>query len=581
MLLASVVFALEQPKVLPPDEAFKIQASQVADAIVIDIKLGENIYLYDDKFKISIVKPKVIFLDTVIKRPEAIVYEEYKIFNENFTLLLPLATVKRDIGGGAFTLRVEFQGCSKSGICYQPMQKDFTFTLPLSQTQAQAQAQIPSNNQVNKETSEESAIANSIATNSIWLVLLSFFGFGLLLSFTPCVFPMIPILSSIIVSQSENITTKKAFWLSSVYVLAMALAYTIAGVLAGLFGTNIQASLQNPWVISLFSFVFVALALSMFGFYKIQLPSFIQSALTKKSDQMQGQGFVSVAVMGFFSALIVGPCVAAPLAGALVYISQSGDALLGGAALFTMSLGMGVPLIAIGMSAGKFMPRPGGWMENVNKVFGVVMLAVAIWMLSRIISAQATMLLSAILVLSSSVYMGALQPLEQTVSGWKKLLKSLAIIFLLYGAALFIGVMSNAENMLAPLERFGVSVTNTGVEKKQNAFMQIANLQELEKALKNATKPVMLDFYADWCVSCVELEKFTFSDPLVQAKMQNFILLQADVTANNNAHKELLKAFGLFGPPAILFFKDAKELEAKRVIGFKNAKDFLAHLGSI
>ncbi len=287
------------------------------------------------------------------------------IYGESMSLTIPISIIKKYVSSGEFKLKVEFQGCAALGICYQPMKEYFTFDLD-------GLSQKIENTMVKGEVSEQDFITSTLYNENIWLVLLSFLGFGILLSFTPCIFPMIPILSSIIVSQSgKNMTTKRAFMLSLVYVLSMSLAYTIAGVLAGLFGANISAALQNPWAIGIFSGVFVVLALSMFGFYELQMPSFIQSKLSKKSDEMQGQGVLGVAVMGFISALIMGPCIAAPLAGALVYIGQSGDALLGGAALFVMSIGMGLPLLAIGTGAGKYMPRPGEWMDAIKSIFGV------------------------------------------------------------------------------------------------------------------------------------------------------------------------------------------------------------------
>lgn len=570
-IVATFLFSATQPKVLSPEEAFKITAIKSGDVISIDVSLGENIYLYDDKLQLSITKPKEISIDADVKRPEAIDYEDFMIQKSSFKLLVPISVIKKYVNTNEFTLQLAFQGCSKNGICYQPMEKSFDFVLNVSNEKQNNQAQA---------LSEEDSIANTLATSSLGIILLTFFGFGVLLSLTPCIFPMIPILSSIIVSQSDNMNTKRAFVLSLTYVLAMSVAYTFAGVMAGLFGANLQAALQNPWVISIFSMIFVLLAFSMFGFYNIQLPSFIQSALTKKSDQMQGHGVVGVAIMGFLSALIVGPCVAAPLAGALIYIGQSGDALLGGLALFMMSLGMGLPLILIGMSAGKFMPRPGEWMDNVKSIFGVVMLGVAIWMLSRIVSSEVTMALSTALVITSSVYMGALEQLEKSSSGWKKLVKSFAIILFIYGVFLFIGTLTKSSNILNPLENISTSKA-VSVEKHESEFKRVKTLSELKSIINSSQKPVMLDFYADWCISCIELEKFTFSDAKVKSKLNDFLLLQVDVTKNSSDDKELLKEFGLFGPPAILFFKDGNEQKSKRIIGFKNADEFLFHLGSI
>jgi len=577
LLFSTSLFAVKQKTILSPEEAFQVSAKLTGDLIVVDIELGKNIYLYSEKLKISIVEPIKASLDSDIKKPKAVYNKEDMIYSESMSLTIPISIIKKYVSSGEFKLKVEFQGCAALGICYQPMKEYFTFDLD-------GLSQKIENTMVKGEVSEQDFITSTLYNENIWLVLLSFLGFGILLSFTPCIFPMIPILSSIIVSQSgKNMTTKRAFMLSLVYVLSMSLAYTIAGVLAGLFGANISAALQNPWAIGIFSGVFVVLALSMFGFYELQMPSFIQSKLSKKSDEMQGQGVLGVAVMGFISALIMGPCIAAPLAGALVYIGQSGDALLGGAALFVMSMGMGLPLLAIGTGAGKYMPRPGEWMDAIKSIFGVVMLGLAIWTLSRVVPAGIIMFLWAMLFLSSAIYMGALERLEQGASGWKKLIKSLALVIFIYGIMLFVGTMTSATNPLNPLEKFS-SRPSTGASAQiidEKIFTVVPTLRELKFIIAKSKKPVMIDFYADWCVSCVELEHYTFSDTLVREKLKEFNLIKIDVTKNSADDKEILKEFGLFGPPAIMFFKNGKELKSKRIIGFKNAEVFLAHLNSL
>jgi len=568
--------AITQRKVLTPEEAFQVNAKRSGDVISVSIKLGDNIYIYDDKLKYSLVEPLVQSLDKDIKRPTPINHDEFIVHEQPIDILIPISLIKKYVDSGKFKIQVEYQGCSSSGICYQPMTNEFSFDSGSGSSKIEVTEA--------GDLSEQDSIVASLKNSSVWLVLLTFFGFGILLSMTPCIFPMIPILSSIIVSQSkDNMSTKRAFMLSFVYVLAMSLAYTIAGVLAGLFGANIQAALQNPWIIWTFSAVFIALAFSMFGFYEIQMPSFIQSKLTKKSDQMQGQGIVGVAVMGFLSALIMGPCVAAPLAGALVYIGQSGDALLGGAALFVMSMGMGIPLLAIGTGFGKYMPKPGGWMDAIKAIFGVIMIALAVWTLSRVVDAKIIMFLWMGLIVGSSIYMGALESIEKGVSGWKKLVKSIAVILFIYGIMLFIGAMTSATNPLNPLEKFTSStstIVNQDLEKKSE-FKRVATLEELKKLIKNSDKPVIVDFYADWCVSCIELENYTFLDSLVKNKLEEFTMLQIDVTKNSDEDKKLLKEFGLFGPPAIMFFKEGKELKNRRLIGFKDAKEFLIHINNL
>ncbi len=578
LFFTTSLFAITQRKVLSPEEAFKVSAKRTGDLIVISLELGKDIYVYDDKLKISIIEPTKVSLDSDIKKPEPVDYKDYQIHKKPLKFMIPISVIKKYVSSGEFKLELEYQGCATSGICYQPTKSNFSFDLGTGSAK-----NVETKSSV--ELSESDFITNTLKNGNVWIVLLSFLGFGILLSFTPCIFPMIPILSSIIVSQSgKQMSTKRAFILSLVYVLSMSLAYTIAGVLAGLFHSNISAALQDPWIIGIFSAVFVALSFSMFGFYELQMPSFIQSKLAKKSDEMQGHGVVGVAVMGFLSALIMGPCVAAPLAGALVYIGQSGDAILGGAALFVMSMGMGLPLLVIGTGAGKYMPKPGGWMDAIKAMFGVVMLALAIWTLSRVVPDYIITLLWTVLVISSAVYMGALESLKEGVSGWKKLIKSFAVIMFIYGIMLFIGAMTNATNPLNPLEKFSStrSVQNISTESvEEHSFRVVPTLKELKIVIAESKKPVMVDFYADWCVLCIELENYTFSDPSVKKKLQEFMLIQIDVTKNSDEDKALLKEFGLFGPPAIMFFKDGNELKSKRLIGFKDAKEFLAHINSL
>ncbi len=574
--------AFPRQNILSPEEAFVVSSAQTKNGVNIKIKLGEKMYAYDNKLHVELLSPEKVMLDKESTRPKPVKFHEFIVHRKDININIPIDVIRKYVQSGKYKLKVSYQGCSERGLCYAPMSNTYEYALLKKISKIDKPQDSTS---ITSDVSQEDTIAQSIKNSSFLMVLLTFFGFGLLLSLTPCVFPMIPILSSVIVSQSDkNMNVKKAFFLSLVYVLAMSLAYTIAGIMAGLFGANIQTALQDPWVLSIFSLVFVLLAFSMFGFYEIQMPSFIQSKLSKQGENKKG-GIVGVAIMGFLSALIVGPCVAAPLAGALIYIGQSGDAFLGGAALFVMSLGMGVPLLIIGAGAGKFMPRPGVWMDNIKAIFGVMMLAVAIYMLSRILDAQIIMFLWMALLLITAVYMGALEPLKENANGWSKFFKGMGIIIFVYSIFLFIGAMRGATNPLNPLEDKNVAMIvqaqNSGTIVKHAVFKTVKTLDELNNIVKSSKKPVMIDFYADWCVSCKELDENTFKNAKVRGRMDKFNLLRVDVTKNSLDDKKLLKRFNVFGPPAIIFFKNGKELKSLKVVGYKNPQEFTPYLDKV
>jgi len=568
-VVASILFIISSlgAEFLEPQDAFKTSVKFDNNATII-LTLGQDIYAYDDKLKVMIDKNDIT-KELVWAKPE-FHHDTYVHFKE-VKIVIPSSTLKKYID--AKKIVFYFQGCSELGICYQPM--DVEFTMPTIKHKTIEKIEL----------NESDSISQTLASGNIILILATFFGFGLLLSLTPCIFPMIPILSSIIVSASKSeggMSASRGFFLSLVYVLSMSIAYTFAGVIAGLFGANLQVALQNPYVLIAFSGVFVALALSMFGYFSIELPQSLQNRINKTTEGREKQGILGVAIMGFFSALIVGPCVAPPLAGALVYIGQSGDALLGGSALFVMSIGMGVPLLLIGLGAGKFMPKPSGWMNRVSQTFGVIMLGVAIWMLERIIPAEVTLVLWSILLIGSAVYMGLFEPIKDNVREEFKIFKVVAVLFFIYGSMLFVGGVNGATNPLKPLHNLFVpSITDSINLASTNSslFKRVKNIQELDTAIKASKKPIILDFYADWCMSCKELEHNTFSDLRVREEFKNFTLLQADVTANSDEDKALLKRFNLFGPPGIIFWNtDKNEVRAARLIGYKNADEFLDHL---
>jgi len=587
-LLLMTIALFAETKFLMPDEAFIPSAEKVdGGSVEATLKLGEKIYIYKDQFGFEIKGETPIRIKSVDIANEAVAHDGEEVYFDDVVAKIELAKTSGAKAQESVTLVMKYQGCSEAGLCYEPSSKAFEFTVDTaslgSAEELEPVAVIVETEQADETfgTSETDAIVDALEGGSLWSILAIFFGIGVVLSLTPCIFPMIPILSSIIVSQGEGISAKRGFLLSLVYVLAMAVAYSLAGVLAGIFGENLQVMLQNEWAIGAFALIFVALAFSMFGFYEIALPASWQSKLSSVSDNASSKGgFIGVAVMGFLSALIVGPCVAPGLAGALIYIGQSGDALLGGAALFVMSIGMGLPLLLIGVGAGKFMPRPGGWMDTLTKVFGAVMLAIAIWMLSRIVPENVNMILWALFFMVSAVYMGAFELLEASRRSWNALVKAIGIVFMIYGALLFVGALSGSSSLVRPLDQFGkMDSAVVQVDEKGEAFQVIHNSRELDAILAaNKDKTVLLDFAADWCSSCAEMEHITFSDASVKAEMQKFVLVQADVTANSAEEKELTKRFGLFGPPAILFFQDGKEVKNARIIGYHPPEKFLSHL---
>lgn len=560
---------------LPPEQAFQFFAS-VKDAHTVQAtwQIADGYYLYKDKLSLALQPPAAAQLGKLpLPAGEAYHDAEFgqvQIYRNQVNVEVPL--VRGQSAAETVTLLAKFQGCADRGVCYPPMQQTVGLDLP----EAGALPAKPA--AANPSESEQDRIVDALRHDSLALTLLSFFGFGLLLAFTPCVFPMIPILSGIIVGHGHQVGVRKGFLLSLSYVLASALMYTAFGVLAALFGSNLQATFQEPWVIAAFSGLFVLLALSMFGFYDLEMPKSIQAVVHRSSDRHRDGSYWGAAIMGALSSLIVGPCVAAPLAAALIYIGQTGDAVLGGAALFAMGLGMGAPLLLLGASAGKLLPKSGNWLNSTKAVFGVVMLAVAVWMLSRILPGHVVMLLWALLLVVPAVYLGALEPLPAAASGWRKLWKGLGLVMLVFGVLQLIGLSAGNSNPLQPLQGLA---GGGGAKPEQEGlrFERVANLQELEQRIRQASasgRSVMLDFYADWCISCKEMEAYTFTDPRIKQMLANTVLLQADVTANNEADQALLKRFDLIGPPGIIFFgPDGSERSGMRVIGYQDAATFL------
>ena len=578
LLLLCAGFAhAADPELLDPEKAFEFSARVAGpDTVEVRYVIAKGYYLYRDKLRFTL-EPATLG-NGAAQLPAAQVHKdeffgETKVYRDAVTITLP---IRRDVQPARAVLTATSQGCADVGVCYVPIEQKAELQLAAATGASTASRD---NTPSAAPAKGEDALIADLFHGETWLLILSFFGFGLLLSFTPCVLPMVPILSGIIIGQGQKMTRSHGLLLSGAYVLGMAITYTLAGVAAGLSGALLSAALQNPWVLGTFAAVFVVLALSMFDFYELQLPTSLQSRLAGASGRLHGGHYAGVFVMGALSALIVGPCVAAPLAGALLYISQSGSAALGGAALFAMALGMGVPLLVVGASAGALLPKTGPWMETVKRFFGVMLLAVAIYLVSPVLPVTAQMLAWAALLTFTGIYLRAIDPLPPATGSFARLSKGVGMIALVAGIAFVVGALSGSRDVLQPLSGLrstaAVAPAGPGV-----AFQRVANLAELDAAIAAANgKTLMLDFYADWCVSCKEMERYTFTDPQVQSRLTGMVKIQADVTANTAEHKELLKRFRLFGPPGIVFFDPAgREIQGLRVIGFQPAGKFAAVL---
>ena len=578
--------------VLPPDEAFAFDINALdKQTLNAHWQITPGHYLYQHKIKFSVRDSNDITLGKWIlpkgKKESDEYFGDIVIYNKDFDVRLPLSG-----SADSVTIKTSYQGCSKlTGICYPPQIKTQKIDLTSAQPASQTAISPPSNVDTSlsdEKISKQDQFANILKGSNLFAILGLFFLAGLALTFTPCVFPMIPILSGIISGQGDNISKKKAFILSLAYVIPMALTYAIVGVLAGLSGESLTAALQTPWVIASFAILFVVLAFAMFGFYELQMPSSIQNKLSSISNNQKGGTLLGAAIMGMLSALIVGPCVTAPLTGALIFIADTKDALLGGLSLFMLGIGMGVPLLIIGTAAGEFLPKAGAWMDKVKAVFGVVMLGLAIWMLERILPIEIIILLTATLLIGSATYMKALDSLDSNNNGWDRLWKTLGIIILVYGIILIIGVSKGNKSFFQPLKDRGISQIITSPNGKTApaaeglVFSPIKGIKGLDLALDMASaqnKPLMLDFYADWCISCKEMEHKVFTDPRVINALKDTILVQADVTKNDDLDIALMKKFGLFGPPGILFFDTKKqEYRSFRVVGEMSPDKFLAHI---
>jgi len=569
-----------EDEILDPDQAFILKTWSDNGRVFAQWQIADGHYLYRDKTKIIPADNSALITSNFVTDPGELKHDEFfgdiYVFHNSAKASVAVDNVKDGVKNASF--KVKYQGCSEiSGICYPPITKQITLNVnPISDAGASTLTESTPPTPI----SEQDQIAALLKDGSVWLSLITLFGIGLLLAFTPCVFPMIPILSSIIVGEGKNISTSRGFSLSLAYVLGMASINTAAGVAAALTGESLAVMLQTPWVLASFAGVFVLLSLAMFGFYELQMPGFIQNRLTEASNKQKSGTLAGATVMGLLSAVIVGPCVAAPMFGVLLFISQTGDPYFGGLALFALSLGMGAPLIAIGTSAGKLLPKAGVWMDTVKAVFGISLLAVAIWMIRSIVAEEVVLMLSALLLIIPAIYMGALEGLKAESTGWARFWKGSGLVMFVYGIILMIGAATGSGSLTSPLKGLvgsSVQATQTGL-----SFTKIKGIEGLNQALAEAkaqNKTVMLDFYADWCISCKEMESFTFTDPTVKAALANTVLLKADVTLNDAQDKALYKHFKIIGPPAIIFYNQkSEELKPYRVVGYMPADKFSSHI---
>ena len=591
---------------LPPEQAFAFSVRALdARSVEIVFTVAEGYYLYREAFAaaadgdgvklaaLQVPPGKLKFDDTFQK--------EVETYRGRVAIRLAV-----DKAPAAFDLRVTSQGCADKGLCYPPMESLAKVQLTgfggdgqvLAQALPAAEAGTPPAASVTAAKAAPATAASTVSNDGgiegalrggrFWVVVGVFFAAGLLLSFTPCVLPMLPILSSIIVGESGRTgsgaaSRSRSFVLSLAYSLGMALVYTLLGVAAGLAGEGLAATLQNPWVLSAFALMLTLLAMSMFGFYELQLPAALRDGLSSRSSGLPGGQWLGVLAMGGVSALIVSPCVAAPLAGALLYISQTRDVALGGSALFSLAAGMSVPLLLVGASAGTLLPRAGAWMESVKNAFGVLLLGVAWWILSPVLPAPLAVAGWGAVLLCAAVFLGVFDRLPERAGAAARLGKTAGMVLAIAGAVQVVGAGLGATDPLQPLKplaaRAGASTGLASAASEGVRFQRVRTMDELDRSLRNAGRPVMLDFYADWCVSCKEMERFTFADPRVRSRLDGALLLQADVTANSPDDRALLKRFQLFGPPGIVFFDaQGQPVEGARVIGYQSPERFLQSL---
>jgi len=568
---------------LPVDQAFEpILTAIDGNTVEVAIRIADGYYLYKDKISARAESNKAQAGKLQLPAGEMKTdqyFGEMEVYHGDVFGKLSIARGTPEAMD--LDLELRYQGCAEDGICYPPVTRMLTVSLP----QATAVSALSAVNTVASAApvSEQAKLAQIISGSSLLVMIGTFFGAGLLLAFTPCVLPMVPILSGIIAGEGENVSASRGFTLALSYVMGMAIVYTLAGVAAAAAGLQLQATFNQPWILALFSGLFIILAAGMFGMYDLQMPSGLQSKLANVSSGQKSGTAIGAFVMGAISSLIVTACVAPALIAALTVIAQTGDMVRGGTALFAMSMGMGAPLLAVGAAQGRLLPSAGPWMVAVKNAFGFMMLGLAIWMMSRVMPGEVTLALWGILIFMAGVYMGGLTTLTPESPGRQKFGKGAGLLAVIYGAVLLVGSLAGSNSLMRPLEALYVGGGAGAVAEHRGLdFQRIKTTADLDAAVARASaegKSAMLDFYADWCVSCIEMEEFTFTDAEVQAALANTVLIQADVTVNDEEDQALLKRFGVFGPPTIIFFgADGMQRHGYEVVGYMKAKDFANHV---
>jgi thiol:disulfide interchange protein DsbD len=567
---------------LPVDQAFVFTAMpDGGDRVLLDWQVAPGYYLYRHRVSAKTATPGFVLGEIAMPDGKKKTDEFFGDVEVYYDLLTATVPVTRPDGASSFDLEVSYQGCADAGLCYPPVTRTVTINMPPPGTASPRESATPM-------VSEQDRLSGLIADGSLLLVMASFFGFGLLLAFTPCVLPMIPILSGIIAGQGATATPRRSFLLSVVYVLGMALTYTAAGAAFAAAGQQAQAFFQQPWIIITFAALFVVLALAMFGLFDLKIPAVLETRLASVSGRQKSGSFIGTAIMGALSALVVTACVAPPMVAALAVIGQTGDVLRGSLALFAMGIGMGAPLLLVGVAGGRFLPHAGPWMTTVKALFGVLFLGVAVWMLERVLPGSLTLALWALLVIVAGYYFGGFGRTAAGSDASRLLSKGFGLAAIVWGVIMMIGAAAGGHDPLQPLRGAalpGLGGATTSATVESLPFRMVASIEELDRELaaaKAAGQPAMLDFYADWCVSCKEMEKYTFSVPEVQSDLAGFVLLKADVTANNEADQALFRRFGVYGPPTTAFFSaEGRECRPFRLVGFVNADDFRAHLARL